>query len=144
MVDGAESRLGQVFLNLLINAAQAIPVGRADTNEVRVTTRRGPAGEVIIEVKDTGSGIPADIRARIFDPFFTTKPVGVGTGLGLSICHGIITALNGTISVESEVGKGSTFRIVLKTATESDSRKTVSTSSPATGRRGQRPPTPLA
>ena len=70
----------------------------------------------MVEVRDTGRGIPAEIRERIFDPFFTTKPVGVGTGLGLSICSGIVGALGGEIGVESEVGRGSTFRVTLPPA----------------------------
>ncbi|NVJ27088.1 GAF domain-containing protein [Myxococcus sp. AM011] len=111
-VEGNEGRFGQVFLNLLINAAHAIPEGKPEHNEVRVTLR--PQGErVIIEVQDTGVGMAPDVRARIFDPFFTTKPVGVGTGLGLSICHGIVTGFGGDISVESEPGRGSTFRVSL-------------------------------
>ncbi len=108
-----ESRLSQVFLNLVVNAAQAIPEGQAHHNAIRLVTRRLDPGRVLIEVQDTGSGIPREAQGRIFDPFFTTKPVGVGTGLGLSICHGIITNLGGEISVESELGKGTTFRVVL-------------------------------
>ncbi|MFL5347760.1 MAG: PAS domain S-box protein [Hyalangium sp.] len=108
-----ESRLSQVFLNLVVNAAQAIPEGQAHHNAIRLVTRRLDPGRVLIEVQDTGSGIPREALGRIFDPFFTTKPVGVGTGLGLSICHGIITNLGGEISVESELGKGTTFRVVL-------------------------------
>jgi signal transduction histidine kinase len=111
-----ESRLSQVFLNLLINAAQAIPEGHVDRNEIRVTVRVEEPGRVQIAVRDTGSGIAPEHRARLFDPFFTTKPVGIGTGLGLSICHGIVTALGGEIDVESEVGKGSTFRMTLPAA----------------------------
>jgi PAS domain S-box-containing protein len=114
-VEGNEGRYGQVFLNLLINAAQAIPPGKPEQNEVRLVLRE--AGErVIIEVRDTGSGMSPEVRARIFDPFFTTKPVGEGTGLGLSICHGIITGFGGEITVESEEGKGSTFRVSLPVA----------------------------
>ena len=108
-----ESRLSQVFLNLVVNAAQAIPEGQAHQNAIRLITRRLDPGRVLIEVQDTGSGIPREALGRIFDPFFTTKPVGVGTGLGLSICHGIITNLGGEISVESELGKGTSFRVVL-------------------------------
>jgi len=106
-------RLGQVFLNLLVNAAQAIPEGDALGHEVRVVARTDAAGRAVVEVRDTGAGIPADVLPRILDPFFTTKPVGQGTGLGLSICHGIVSALGGRLEVESAVGRGSTFRVVL-------------------------------
>jgi PAS domain S-box-containing protein len=109
---GSEQRLEQVFLNLLVNAVQALPDGRAD-NEIRVSLRASGAGEATIEVADNGPGIPEEVRSRIFDPFFTTKPVGLGLGLGLSICHGIVTAHGGTISVESGLGRGTTFRVVL-------------------------------
>ena len=116
MVEADESRLAQVFINLLVNAAQSIPAGRAELNEIRVTTRGDDHGHAVIEFRDTGCGVPPEIRKRLFDPFFTTKPIGVGTGLGLSICHGIVTALAGEIQVESEVGKGSTFRVILPSA----------------------------
>jgi len=108
-----EARLGQVFINLLVNAAQALPDGQADRQEIRIVTRTDLDGRAIIEMHDTGSGILPEHLARIFDPFFTTKPVGSGTGLGLSICHGIITALHGEISVESTIGRGSVFRVAL-------------------------------
>ena len=111
-----DARLGQVFLNLLVNASQSLPEGNAARNEIRVTTRRDGAGMVVIEVRDTGAGIPANIRGRIFEPFFTTKPVGIGTGLGLAICHGIVTSFGGQLSVESEVGRGSVFRVALPVA----------------------------
>jgi PAS domain S-box-containing protein len=116
MVHADESRLGQVFINLLLNAAQAIAPGNAKDNEVRVTGRTAPDGRAVIEVRDTGCGIPADLLGRIFDPFFTTKAVGTGTGLGLSICHGIVRSLGGQIHVESQVGKGSLFRVLLPPA----------------------------
>ncbi|MCY1074856.1 sensor histidine kinase [Archangium lansingense] len=112
-VNGHKARLCQVFLNLLINAAHAISPGRATQNEIRISTRMGGPGQVVVEVSDTGCGIPAENLERIFNPFFTTKPVGVGTGLGLSVCHGIVTALGGDISVRSEVGRGTTFRVSL-------------------------------
>jgi PAS domain S-box-containing protein len=112
-----ESRLSQVFLNLLVNAAQAIPEGHADRNEIAVAVRHREAS-VVVEVRDTGCGIPPEHRQRLFDPFFTTKPLGIGTGLGLAICHGIVTALGGEIDVESAVGKGSTFRVVLPATAE--------------------------
>ncbi len=108
-----ESRLGQIFLNLLLNAAQAIREGAADANQITVTTSTDPAGRAVISIKDTGTGMTPDVQRRIFDPFFTTKPIGVGTGLGLSICQGIVTSLSGEISVQSEPGKGSEFRVVL-------------------------------
>ncbi len=113
---GGESRLSQVFLNLLVNAAQAIPEGHAERNLIEVETRSDPGGDVVVEVRDTGCGIAPEHRQRIFDPFFTTKPVGIGTGLGLAICHGIVSALGGEIEVESEVGVGSTFRVKLPAA----------------------------
>ncbi|HUL59519.1 MAG TPA: ATP-binding protein [Anaeromyxobacteraceae bacterium] len=115
-VPGSEARLGQVFLNLLVNAAHAIPEGHAEGNEIRVSTSHRPDDWVIVEVRDSGSGIRPEHRPRIFDPFFTTKAPGVGTGLGLSICHGIVTALGGEIEVETEVGRGSVFRVLLPPA----------------------------
>jgi PAS domain S-box-containing protein len=118
-VQAPESRLGQVLLNLLINAAQAIPEGDASRNEVRITTRHDVAsGSVLLEVADTGAGIPPEAISRVFDPFYTTKPVGTGTGLGLSICHGIVTSLGGEIRVDSVVGRGTAFTVVLPAALE--------------------------
>ncbi len=110
------SRLGQVFLNLLVNAAQAMIEGDASRQELRVATSTDAAGRAVIEIADTGAGIAPENLERIFDPFFTTKPVGVGTGLGLSICRTIVTALGGDITVESERGRGTTFRVVLPAA----------------------------
>lgn len=108
-----EARLGQVLINLLVNAAQAIPEGNVAGNEIGITTFTDAEGRAVIEIRDTGSGIPAHLRERIFDPFFTTKDIGVGTGLGLSISHEIIAALGGSIEVTSEVGEGTTFRVVM-------------------------------
>jgi CheY-like chemotaxis protein len=127
LVDGNESRVGQVVLNLIVNAAQSIPEGHADRNEIRLVTRTGDDGRAVIEVADTGSGIPSANLERIFDPFFTTKPVGIGTGLGLAICHRIVGELGGQIAVESEVGKGTLFRIVLPAARAAPSPTPVST-----------------
>jgi CheY-like chemotaxis protein len=115
-VQGNESRLCQVFLNLLLNAAHAIPEGDAQDHEIRVLIREGNTGEVVVEVRDTGMGMTPEVQARIFDPFFTTKAVGEGTGLGLSICHGIIDSMGGRIGVESTPGRGSSFRVYLGVA----------------------------
>jgi len=120
LVRGSELRLVQVFVNLLVNAADAIPEGNVDHHEIRVRTRSGPGDRVIVEVSDTGSGVPPELRERIFDPFFTTKPVGLGTGLGLSVSHGIVTGLGGEISVDSPPGGGATFRVSLVAATLPD------------------------
>jgi PAS domain S-box-containing protein len=103
-----ESRLGQVFLNLLINAAQAMPAGQPETHRITVSTAVEGA-LVRVEIADTGSGIPQSLLSRIFDPFFTTKPVGQGTGLGLSISHSLVTSMGGTIHVESSYGEGTRF-----------------------------------
>ncbi|HYO58851.1 ATP-binding protein [Archangium sp.] len=117
-VRGNDSRLGQVFLNLLVNAAQAIPSdGDADHHEIRVTTRLAAPGQVAVEVSDTGAGIAPELLGRIFDPFFTTKPPGVGTGLGLSICHNLIHAMGGELHVHSDLGRGTTFQVLLPSAT---------------------------
>jgi PAS domain S-box-containing protein len=110
-----ESRLGQVLLNVIVNAVQAIPEGNYLNNEIRVRTFV-EGDNVVITIRDTGSGIPADVQRRLFTPFFTTKPVGVGTGLGLAISHRIVTAMHGTITFDSEVGKGTVFRITLPVA----------------------------
>lgn len=116
LVRANESRLAQVFLNLLVNAAQAIPEGDPARNEVRIITSVDPFGRVVIEISDTGPGIAADEIERVFDPFFTTKPAGKGTGLGLSICHGIVAGLQGAIDVTSAPGNGATFRVTLPSA----------------------------
>jgi PAS domain S-box-containing protein len=121
-VDGNPGRLGQVFLNLIINAAQAIAEGSVGANQITIKTSTDARGWAVIEVTDTGAGIPEPIINRIFDPFFTTKPIGVGTGLGLSICHGIVTSLRGTITVESQLGHGTTFRVQLPPSTETPAR----------------------
>ncbi|MEO6576228.1 MAG: ATP-binding protein, partial [Polyangiaceae bacterium] len=112
-VRGSASRLGQIFLNLLINACQAIPPGHADDNEIQVRARALDADRVVVEITDTGCGIPPENVGRIFDPFFTTKPPGVGTGLGLAICHGLVESMGGTIAVESKPGYGTTFSVAL-------------------------------
>ncbi len=115
LVEANEARLGQVFLNLIVNAAQAIPEGDAEHNLIQVSAQVDDAtGQVVVSIRDTGCGIPADNLSRVFDAFFTTKPIGVGTGLGLSICHRIIANLGGEVELDSEVGKGTTFRVRLR------------------------------
>jgi len=115
MVMGSEAKLGQVFLNLIVNAAQAIGAGDPERNVVGIHGEQRD-DKVLVEVTDTGCGIPAEHVSRIFDPFFTTKPVGTGTGLGLSICHAIVLELGGRIELESTVGVGTTFRVWLDAA----------------------------
>jgi PAS domain S-box-containing protein len=112
-----EARLRQVFLNLLVNTAQALQVGAASENVIRVATSTNRAGHVVVEVSGTGPGIADEILDRFFDPFFTTKPVGVGSGLGLWICQGIVTSLGGHITADSKPGCGATFRVLLPSAT---------------------------
>ena len=114
-VTANESRLGQVLLNLIVNAVQAIPEGDYQNNQIKISTFVDH-DQVVIAIRDTGSGMPPEVQRRLFTPFFTTKPVGVGTGLGLAISHRIITAMNGSISFESELGKGTEFRITLPIA----------------------------
>ena len=111
-VMGNAARLGQVFLNLLLNAVQALAEDEGLQHEIRVVMR-STNDSVIVEVHDTGVGVAPEIRGRIFEPFFTTKPIGRGTGLGLAICHGIVAAHGGDISVDSEPGKGTCFRVQL-------------------------------
>ena len=118
-LDASEARLGQVFLNLVVNAAQALPDGRADKNEIRVSIHRDGA-RARIEIADTGPGIPPDVMTRLFTPFVTTKPAGVGTGLGLSICHRIVTSLGGEIKVDTRLGGGTRFTVWLPFAASDD------------------------
>jgi CheY-like chemotaxis protein len=115
-VDANEARLGQVFLNLVVNAAQAIKEGHAHENVIRVTTACDGADHVLVEIADTGAGIAPDVQKHLFTPFFTTKPAGVGTGLGLTICHRIVESFSGEIGFESSAGKGTVFRIRLPAA----------------------------
>jgi PAS domain S-box-containing protein len=111
-----DGRLTQVFINLIINAAHAIAEGHSDANRITVRTRTDELGRAVIEVIDTGRGMPPDVQARVFDPFYTTKKLGEGTGLGLSICHSIITGLGGQISLEGALGRGAVARVVLPPA----------------------------
>jgi signal transduction histidine kinase len=136
-VDGNEGRLGQVFLNLLVNAAHAVPEGRTRENEIAVRTCF-ENGMVVVEISDTGSGIGPEVLPKIFDAFFTTKPIGIGTGLGLAICHRILTALNGRIEVKTQVDVGTTFRVLLAPArsTRTQDLPMLQRAAPAVARRG--------
>ncbi len=111
-----EARLGQVFLNLILNAVQAIPEGDVKGNTITVVSRVEGDGWVVVEVRDTGAGIAEAVRPHLFEPFFTTKPVGIGTGLGLYICHNIVVALGGSITIDSAPGVGSVFSVRLPAA----------------------------
>jgi two-component system, cell cycle sensor histidine kinase and response regulator CckA len=122
LVKADPDQLSRVLLNMAINARDAMPDGgrlAIDTKNIVVPERNGgrPAGEYVgIAVSDTGCGIPPESRARLFEPFFTTKPQGKGTGLGLAVADGIVKQSGGWIDVESEVGVGTTFQILLPVA----------------------------
>jgi len=107
------NQLNQVFLNILVNAAQAIEGPGEITIRTRFVPDAGTEGSAVVEISDSGCGIPPDVIQKIFNPGFTTKGVGVGTGLGLAICYRIVANHQGTLDVESVVGKGTTFRITL-------------------------------
>ncbi|HYP87003.1 MAG TPA: hybrid sensor histidine kinase/response regulator, partial [Polyangiaceae bacterium] len=112
LVCGDEHRLGQVFLNLLINAAQAFAADQVAHNEI-VVAMRVEGGEVLVEVQDNGRGMSLDEQNRAFDPFYTTKAPGIGSGIGLSICRSIVTDMGGEVTCQSETGAGSTFCVRL-------------------------------
>ena len=108
LVRGNAQRLGQVFINLLVNAAQAME----NRGKITIKTYRQD-NYVCVEVIDTGKGIPEEDLKKIFEPFFTTKPVGQGTGLGLSVSYEIVKKHGGEIKVRSKVGEGTTFTVML-------------------------------
>jgi PAS domain S-box-containing protein len=112
LVEADDAQLGQVFINLLVNAAQAFPES-VESNEIRIVTFTDASGSAVIEIQDTGRGIPAECLPHIFEPFFTTKAVGDGTGLGLSICRNIVMGMGGEITASSQPGTATTFRVVL-------------------------------
>jgi CheY-like chemotaxis protein len=115
LVEANEARLGQVFLSLLINAAHAIPEGKADRHEINVTTHTDDEGNAVVEVRDTGCGIAPENLARVFDPFFTTKGQK-SAGMGLAISHGTVASLGGEITVTSTPGQSTTFHVALPPA----------------------------
>ena len=137
LVETGDGPLVQVLTNLLINAAQAIGEGRADANDITVTTYTDATGWACVEVRDTGPGIPADVLPRIFDPFFTTKPVGAGMGLGLSTSHNIVVGLGGRLTAESPPGGGAVFRVVLPPATRNAAPSPPECGSATVTRRGK-------
>jgi signal transduction histidine kinase len=110
-VRGDEGRLVQVLINLLVNAAHAIPPGARERHRVMVVARQGNPGQVVLEVSDTGEGIPPEILPRVFEPFFTTKDDGLG--LGLSVCRDLVAAMGGELQIDSRPGLGTTARVVL-------------------------------
>jgi len=121
---GSASSLGQVFLNLLINAGQAIAEGDAANNEIEVTTSFNGT-HVSVEIRDTGSGIPADVLPHVFEPFFTTKSIEKGTGLGLAICQQIVDDQGGRLTLESEVGRGTVCRVYLHPTAQTASTRSL-------------------
>jgi two-component system, NtrC family, sensor kinase len=114
-VAGSPAQLNQVFLNLLVNALHAIEETHRDDGRIAIATV-AVDGEVTVEVADNGCGIPDDVLPHIFDPFFTTKGIGDGTGLGLSITHGMVQDHGGRLEVDSVVGQGTRFRVILAAA----------------------------
>jgi signal transduction histidine kinase len=108
---GNAEQLTQVLMALMLNAVDAMD----DRGKLTVRTGKNPTrlGEVVMEVEDTGMGIPRADRSKIFEPFYTTKPPGRGTGLGLSICYGIVEDHRGRMEVDSTPGRGTTFRVFL-------------------------------
>jgi signal transduction histidine kinase/CheY-like chemotaxis protein len=112
-VEARFAELRQVFLSVVLNAAQAIPEGEAHVNQIRVTTTTDERGRALVEIEDSGTGIAADALPRIFEPFFTTRPAGAALGLGLAVTRDVVAALDGEITVESVIGKGTTIRVAL-------------------------------
>jgi two-component system, NtrC family, sensor kinase len=122
LVSADEGQLQQAVIILSENAIDAMPEG--GTLSLRARRDEAEAGGVLVEVSDTGHGIPPEIRERIFDPFFTTKEVGRGTGLGLAVCYGIVTEHGGRITVDSAPGMGTTFTIHLPATPRPDGEET--------------------
>lgn len=105
---GSAVQLSQVFVNLLLNASQAMP----ETGTLTIRTKRHE-NQVVVQIKDTGVGVPEELGNKLFEPFFTTKAIGQGTGLGLYISYGIVREHGGDMTYWSELGKGTTFRVAL-------------------------------
>ena len=130
IVTANRTNLSQVFLNLLLNASQAIAEGNPDDNEIRVRSW-SDGREVFVRVSDTGAGISPDHLDHIFDPFFSTKTMSDGQGLGLAICHEIVVALGGRIGVDSQLGRGSQFVVSLPEAPVTSESDNVDAPEPA-------------
>jgi signal transduction histidine kinase len=129
VINADQNQLQQVFLNLLLNARDAMPEG----GEINVATRYDAlADEIIVEIRDTGTGIAPEHRKHIFDPFFTTKPAGTGTGLGLAVCYGIITAHDGRIEIAPNDERGTCVRIKLPVSLEAEGSNSMADSRPRT------------
>jgi PAS domain S-box-containing protein len=128
-----EGRLTQVFVNLLVNAAQAIPEGAAIDNTIRIVTRED-GGRVTVEIHDTGTGIAPEDLPRIFEPFFTTKPKGIGTGLGLSISLGIVSSFGGALTAERSSPRGTVLRVTLPVSNEASTQPSPPSDTKSTAR----------
>jgi signal transduction histidine kinase len=115
-VFASENGLQQVFFGLLANAAQALKESPTPPPTLRINTHLHEDGRVAVEIQDNGKGIAPEHLGRVFEPFFTTKRMGTTTGLGLSVCYGIILGLGGDITVDSSLGHGATFRVLLPPA----------------------------
>jgi CheY-like chemotaxis protein len=149
LVQGDPTQLQQVLMNLCVNARDAMPEGgvltlrlenvRLDEAGARVHVKARPGPYTVMSVQDTGVGIPPELLDKIFDPFFTTKPVGQGTGLGLATVLGIVESHGGFVTVESEVGRGSTFAVYLPALPQAQAGDTGLRERPTPGRgKGQR------
>jgi len=115
-VVGSDSRLSRLFLNLIVNAAQAVSGDPENEHFIRVVMRTERDRRVTVEITDSGPGIAPEHLDQVFEPYFTTKPAGEATGLGLAICRHIVDELGGKLSVESVLGRGATFRVTLPVA----------------------------
>jgi len=116
-IDGDGAQVSQVFVSLLMNVAKSLPEEHSERNEIRVATRRAGAS-IVVEVSDNAPGSPGEVRQRAFDRFFTTGDIPGGIGLGLSVARDIVTALGGTLQIESPTGGGTLFRVTLRAAPE--------------------------
>lgn len=112
-VGESNTRLGQLFLNIIINAAQAMSDQERRQNQLHVSSEEQDDGAVLVTVRDTGCGMELSTQQRMFEPFFTTKPTGLGTGLGLFVAHTIVREAGGRVDVESTPGEGTTVRVSL-------------------------------